>query len=87
MDVPTRQSYLMAIVEPEARVVVAGVTDVVRLVAWALGPMLAGWLMTVSLVSPLLAGAAIKIVYDLLLYRAFRHVRPPEERTAPAPGR
>jgi len=87
MDVPTRQSYLMAIVEPEARVVVAGVTDVVRLVAWALGPMLAGWLMTVSLVSPLLAGAAIKIVYDLLLYRAFRHVRPPEERTAPGHGR
>jgi MFS family permease len=81
MDVPTRQSYVMAVVEPEERTAAAGVTNLVRLGGWAAGPALAGWTMEHwSLGAPLLLGAAIKIVYDLLLWTAFRRVKPPEER-------
>jgi MFS family permease len=83
MDVPTRQSYVMAVVEPEERTAAAGVTNLVRLGGWAAGPALAGWTMEHwSLGAPLLLGAAIKIVYDLLLWTAFRRVKPPEERGA-----
>ena len=82
MDVPTRQSYVMAVVEPAARTAASGVTNLVRLGTWAAGPVLAGLFMErVSLATPLIAGATIKIVYDLLLYAAFRHLRPPEERS------
>jgi MFS family permease len=81
MDVPTRQSYVMALVRPEERGVASGVTQLVRVAAWAVAPAFAGALMQgVSLAVPLLAGAGLKIVYDVLLWRAFRHVRPPEER-------
>ena len=80
MDVPTRQSYVLAVVEPEARTFASGVTNLVRLSAWAVAPALAGAMMTGgSLVIPLVAGAAMKIAYDLLLWRAFRRLRPPEE--------
>jgi MFS family permease len=82
MDVPTRQSYVQAIVRPEERMVASGVTHLVRLAGWALGPLLAGPLMSGGrLVAPLVAGAGLKILYDLLLYVAFRRVRPPEETT------
>jgi MFS family permease len=81
MDVPTRQSYVTAVVAPEERTFASGVTQLVRMGAWAAAPVLAGLLMErMSLASPLVLGAALKIAYDLLLYRAFRHVRPPEER-------
>lgn len=81
MDVPTRQSYVMAVVRPEERTAASGVTNLVRLGAWALGPSLAGWMMSgLTLAAPLLAGAALKIVYDLLLFASFRRLRPPEER-------
>jgi predicted MFS family arabinose efflux permease len=81
MDVPTRQSYLMAIVRPEERTIVSGVTNLVRMVGWALAPVAAGALMRhVSLVVPLVIGAALKIAYDALLYSAFHRLRPPEER-------
>ena len=80
MDVPTRQSYVMAVVRPEERTVAAGVTHLVRLGGWAVGPTFAGALMQgVGLGTPLVIGAAMKIVYDVMLYGAFRHVRPPEE--------
>jgi len=81
MDVPTRQSYVLAVVRPEERTFATGITNLVRLAAWAVAPVVAGWL-TVgdSYVVPLVAGAAIKIAYDVLLYRAFREVRPPEEQ-------
>ena len=86
MDVPTRQSYVLAVVQPEERTVASGVTHLVRLAAWAVGPILAGFLMgATSLMAPLVVGAAMKIIYDLLLWAAFRHVRPPEER-GPAPS-
>lgn len=80
MDVPTRQSYLMAVMRPEERTFAAGITHLVRLSGWAAGPAFAGWLMqAVAVGSPLVVGAAMKIGYDLALWRAFRHIRPPEE--------
>jgi MFS family permease len=81
MDVPTRQSYVMAVVRPEERRIASGVTNLVRTGAWAVAPAFAGLLMQEgALVVPLAAGAAIKIAYDLLLWRSFRGLRPPEER-------
>jgi len=81
MDVPTRQSYVMAVVEPSERLAAAGITNLVRSGGWALAPMLAGALMqSVGLGVPLLIAGAAKIGYDLLLWRDFRRVKPPEER-------
>ncbi|HYH46114.1 MAG TPA: MFS transporter [Thermoanaerobaculia bacterium] len=87
MDVPTRQSYVLAVVRPEERTTAAGVTNLVRLGTWALGPMLAGWMMGgLALAAPLLAGAGLKVVYDLLLYASFRRLRPPEEQESEPPA-
>lgn len=81
MDVPTRQSYVMAVVRPEERTFASGVTHLVRLGGWAAAPTFAGLLMQgVALAAPLFIGAGMKIAYDLLLWRAFRKVKPPEER-------
>ena len=81
MDVPTRQSYVMALVRPEERTTASGVTQLVRTGAWAVAPAFAGALMqSVSMATPLVAGAGLKILYDLLLWKEFRAVRPPEER-------
>jgi MFS family permease len=86
MDVPTRQSYVMAVVKPTERTFASGVTNVTRNVAWAVGPSFAGVVMQhVALAGPLIIGGVLKISYDLLLFRAFRHVRPPEEQ--PSTGR
>src|SRR6266508_1276371 len=80
MDVPTRQSYVMAVVKPEERTFASGVTHLVRMGAWAVAPSFAGWLMQgVSMALPLILGAGIKIAYDVMLFLAFRGVRPPEE--------
>ncbi|HEV2386484.1 MAG TPA: MFS transporter [Candidatus Acidoferrales bacterium] len=80
MDVPTRQSFVVAVVRPEERVFASGVTNLTRNVAWMAGPGLAGWLMQeVSLGAPLLVGGGFKIAHDLLLWAAFRSVKPPEE--------
>jgi predicted MFS family arabinose efflux permease len=82
MDVPTRQSYVMAVVAPEDRTLASGVTHVVRVAAWAVAPFFAGALMErASLTVPLVVGAALKIVYDLVLWASFRRLRPPEEVT------
>ncbi len=81
MDVPTRQSYIVAVVREEERARAAGITNLTRSIAWAIAPMVAGSLMrTLSLSAPLLIGPGLKVGYDLLLYRAFRHLKPPEER-------
>jgi hypothetical protein len=80
MDVPTRQSYVMAMVRPEERTFASGITNLVRLGGWALAPSFAGFLMQgTSLAAPLFVGAGMKISYDLLLYRAFWRTKPPEE--------
>ena len=81
MDVPTRQSYVMAIVPPERRTYASGVTSLTRTVAWAVGPSIAGVAMQqVTPAAPLIIGGALKIGYDLLLYAGFRRIRPPEEK-------
>jgi len=73
MDVPTRQSYVLAVVAPEERTFASGITNLVRLFAWAVAPTFAGSLMTGrTMMLPLVAGAAMKIAYDLLLWRAAR---------------
>jgi MFS family permease len=87
MDVPTRQSYVMAVVRPEERTAASGVTHLVRLAMWAVAPAFAGLFMRGgSLGAPLMIGAGMKIAYDGLLYAAFRHVRPPEERRTQGPA-
>jgi MFS family permease len=84
MDVPTRQSYVMAIVKPSERTLASAATNVTRNIAWAVGPTFAGVLMQhVAAAAPLVIGGGLKIAYDLLLYRAFRHLRPPEEAGSP----
>ena len=81
MDVPTRQSYVMAVVLPEERTFASGATGLVRMGGWALAPAVAGVAMQhVAMTTPFIIGPALKVTYDLLLYRAFRHLRPPEER-------
>jgi MFS family permease len=81
MDVPTRQSYVMAVVRPEERLTASGITSLVRLAGWAVAPAVAGALMqSHSLALPLLVGAGIKIAYDVILYISFRTRKPPEER-------
>jgi len=80
MDVPTRTSYVMAVVTPPERAAAASITAVPRSLASAMSPVLAGWLMSVSAFAwPLLIGGALKIVYDLLLLAMFRRIKPPEE--------
>jgi len=81
MDVPTRSSYVMAIMEPHERPAAASVTSVPRSMASAASPLLAGYLLTVSPFGwPLLAAGCVKIAYDLMLLATFRNVKPPEER-------
>jgi predicted MFS family arabinose efflux permease len=81
MDVPTRQSYVMAVVPPSARTYASGVTNVTRNLGWGVGPLIGGAVMQhLSLAGPLFIGGALKIAYDLMLYRSFRAIRPPEER-------
>jgi MFS family permease len=80
MDVPTRQSYLMAIVPAHERAWAAGMSQLARASGRIAAPALAGGAMQAgALWAPLVAGALIKIAYDLLLWRAFRRIRAPEE--------
>ena len=81
MDVPTRQSYVAAVVQPFERTFAAGVTNLARNVFWALGSSISGFFMRgVSFGAPLVIGGSLKIAYDLILYRSFRRLRPPEEQ-------
>lgn len=81
MDVPTRQSYVAAVVQPGERTFAAGVTNLVRNGAWAAASAVAGvFMQQVTFAAPLLLGGGLKIIYDGLLWRAFRHLAPPEER-------
>jgi predicted MFS family arabinose efflux permease len=80
MDVPTRSSYVMAVVAPEERAAAASVTAVPKTFAWAAGSMISGYLMTLSTFGwPLLIAGIVKGTYDLLLLYNFQKVRPPEE--------
>jgi len=83
MDVPTRQAYVVAMVDPDERVAAAAYTNTARYAVRPLGPVAAGALMQhVALAGPFLAAGGLKILYDLVLYRVFRRAQP-----ADAPSR
>jgi MFS family permease len=82
MDVPTRTSYVMAVVTPAERTAAASVTAVPRSLASSISPTLAGMLLTTAFSGmPLVISGTLKIVYDLALLYSFRHIKPPEEQT------
>ena len=81
MDVPTRQSYVMAVVSPEERSAAAGITGVARTIGAAISPLFVGFMFArPSLINlPFFLAGTLKIIYDLLLYKEFVAVQPPEE--------
>lgn len=80
MDVPTRQSYTMAIVDPEERTATAGITNVARTTAAAISPAFVGMAFSAGALGlPFFVAAGLKILYDGLIYATFRGVHPPEE--------
>ena len=84
MDVPTRQSYTMAVVAPDERSAAAGVTNIARSVGAALSPSLSGLMLSIPALfsAPFFLCGGLKIVYDLVLYRNFKTLKPPEEKQA-----
>lgn len=79
MDIPARQSYVMAVVPPEERAAAASMTNVPRSLTSAISPLFAGSLLQLSTFGwPLVAGGILKIIYDVLLLMQFRHIRPAE---------
>ncbi len=84
MDVPTRQSYIVAVVDEADRPTAAGMTNVSRTLAQTMSPTFAGYLIQyVAQGLPIVLGGVFKIIYDLLLYLNFRGIRPPEELGQP----
>jgi MFS family permease len=80
MDVPTRQSYIVAVVNEDERMAVAGITNTSRNIAQAVSPSLAGAIIqSLSLSAPFVVGGLLKIVYDIGVYVSFRKIKPPEE--------
>jgi hypothetical protein len=87
LDVPTRQSYTMAVVDPHERAAAAGLTAVARNAAAAVAPALAGATLAVpALGLPFLVAGGLKIAYDLAILALFRGVRPPEESARGTPA-
>jgi MFS family permease len=81
MDVPTRTSFVMAVVTPAERTAAASVTAVPRSLASSISPALSGAMLSTSFIGlPLVVCGVLKIVYDLALLYSFRHLKPPEER-------
>ncbi len=76
MDVPTRQAYVMAVVEDHERETAASLTNLTRTLAQAVSPALTGWVMAaLAMSAPFVVGGGLKIAYDLLLWTTFRHVK------------
>lgn len=70
----------MAVVDPDERIAAASLTNIVRNIAGAITPLIAGVAMqAINLGVPFLIGGGMKIAYDLLLFGTFRGIRPPEE--------
>jgi len=84
MDVPTRQSYTLAVVAPDERSAASGVTSIARSVGAALSPSLAGIFIGIPALinAPFFLCGGLKIIYDLTLWREFSAVKPPEEQMA-----
>jgi hypothetical protein len=88
MDVPTRTSYVMAVVTPAERPAAASITAVPRTVTSSISPAIAGVMLASAFSGlPLVACGVLKIVYDVILLTSFRHVRPPEEEGRAPPAR
>jgi MFS family permease len=86
MDVPTRTSYVMAVVTPAERAAAASFTAVPRSLASAISPAFAGALLATPFTGlPLVLCGTLKIVYDVALLLSFRHMKPPEEQTSSPP--
>jgi MFS family permease len=80
MDVPTRQSYIVAVVNEEERTAAAGITNISRNISQAISPSLTGIIInTFTLSTPFIIGGLLKIAYDIALYVNFRKIKPPEE--------
>ena len=80
MDVPTRQSYTMAVVDPGERAAAAGILSVARNAGAAVAPLFTGTVLAApALGLPFLLAGGLKVIYDLLIYKVFRSVKPPEE--------
>jgi MFS family permease len=80
LDVPTRQSYTMAIVDPEERAASAGILSVARNTGAALAPLFTGAILASPAIGlPFLLAGGLKVVYDLWIFAVFRKVKPPEE--------
>ena len=89
MDVPTRQSYTMAVVDPDERSAAAGVTGIARSLGASVSPLIAAPLFGAASLAavPFLLAGGLKIGYDVALYRGFRSLRPEHERlSSPSPG-
>ena len=82
MDVPTRQSYIVAVVREDERTAAAGITNISRNVAQSISPSLAGYILqSLSFLSaPFVLGGVLKIVYDIALYFNFKSIKPSDER-------
>lgn len=82
MDVPTRQSYTMAVVSPDERSAAMGVTSIARSVGGTLSPAITGQFLAIPslLGAPFMIAGSMKIIYDLLIWRGFRSLKPPEEK-------
>jgi len=81
MDVPTRQSYMMAIVKPEERTAVGAITNIPRSISQAASPYLSTYSISLSIFyAPFLISGTLKIIYDVLIFFTFRKVKPPEEK-------
>jgi predicted MFS family arabinose efflux permease len=81
MDVPTRQSYTMAVVDPDERSASAGILSVARNAGAAVAPLFTGAILAIpSMGLPFLLAGGLKVVYDLWIFVVFRKVKPPEER-------
>jgi len=83
MDVPTRQSYIVAVVEEDERTAAAGITNISRNIAQSVSPSLAGYILqSLSLLSaPFVLGGILKIAYDVSLYFSFKHIKPSDEKS------
>jgi len=81
MDVPTRQSYVVAVVSPDERAAAAGVTGIARTVGAMFSPLITGSLLGAGLLSiPFFLAGGLKLIYDYSLYRSFKTIKPPEEK-------
>jgi MFS family permease len=82
MDVPLRQSYTVAVVSPDERSAAMGITSIARSVGAALSPAITGQLLGIAGLAgaPFVIAGGLKLIYDVLIWRGFSAVKPPEER-------